>query len=335
MDGEPDFSVVLPAFNEAADLHAHLHAVARALAGRPLEIVVVDDGSTDGTHEQALRAAADGLPVRAIRSAANRGKGAALAMGFAAARGSRVAFLDADLEIAPEHLLELERVMEASGADGVVAVRDTEGGTPASRRVMSVLYRRLVAFLFDLPLRETQAGAKLFRREVLEACVPRLAARRFAFDVELLVACQRFGFTVVQAPVHREFKRASGGRIGLRHALGMLAETLGVYRRASFLRWLQPGARLGLWSALLAFGLVLLGIGLGKLVTPLVLRGPVADLFYYAALQFLPRALRDALLVLGGGMLAALAAVELNKGVLRAFARRDAGDLAGIWRRSR
>jgi hypothetical protein len=83
----------------------------------------------------------------------------------------------------------------------------------------------------------------------------------------------------------------------------------------------------------LGLGILVFGVGVGKLITPLVLQGPVKQAFYFAALQFLPRAMRDWLLVGAGAALAALAMIMLNRSLVDAFARRDRGDLAGIWQR--
>jgi glycosyltransferase involved in cell wall biosynthesis len=332
---QPGLSVILPAYNEAEHLYEHLQELAKELAGRRFEIVVVDDGSLDSTLEECRRAASEGLPVRDVRSPVNEGKGAALSHGFDASSGTIVAFLDADLEIAPKYLARLEHAMVAAGADGAVGVRRLGSQeAPWSRRAMSGAYRRLVRLLFGLPLDETQAGIKLFRRRVLDDCIPRVTTRRFAFDVELLVACQRYGYHIVECPVRRTYTRGGQlGRITGRQAGRTLWETMLVYYRASFWHWLRPAAATKLWMIALGLGILIFGVGAGKLITPLVLQPPIKQVFYVAALQFLPRALRDWLLVAAGAGLALLALIMLNRSLVDAFARRDRGDLAGIWQR--
>src|SRR5512143_2092915 len=113
-------SVILPARNEAHHIHANLRRACEALAGQPFELVVVDDGSSDATYDEACRAAGEGLPVRVVRQETNRGKGAALFRGFAESTGELVAFLDADLEIAPENVRTLVALLRSSGAEVVV-----------------------------------------------------------------------------------------------------------------------------------------------------------------------------------------------------------------------
>ena len=196
-------SIILPAYNEGANIHANILRICEALQGHHFEVIVVDDGSQDNTHDEAQRASLDGYPIQTIRQDANRGKGATLFHGFEFTSGERVAFLDADLEIAPEYLLQLMQVMDESGADVVAGVKDADDNQfPWVRRMMSSLYRRIVAFLFGLSITDTQTGIKFFKREVLAATVPRLKVSRFAFDIELLVAASRFGFTIEIGRAH-------------------------------------------------------------------------------------------------------------------------------------
>lgn len=332
---KPSLSVILPAYNESGQIYVNLMQVCQALSGHDFEVIVVDDGSSDPTFAESQRSAAHGLPVRVTRQEINRGKGAALFHGFKLTSREVVAFLDSDLEIAPEYVLRLLDVMQATQADVVVGTRTPDSNAfPALRRALSGIYRGLVAFLFGLSLSDTQTGIKLFKREVLELVIPRMTISRFAFDIELLVAAARFGYRITECPVNIAYNRSGGlGRMGARQLLGMLGDTLAIYYRASFWRWLQPGWTTRLWMIAFVAGIFLLGIGIGKLLTPLVLQPPLRQVFYVAALQFLPRALRDWLLVIGGASLLLLSLIQLNKSLLNAFARRDRGDLAGIFTR--
>jgi len=331
----PALSVILPAHEEAAALRANLERASAALRGEDVELVVVDDGSRDTTHAEAVRAAEAGLPVVALRLDENAGKGAALFRGVAASRGALVAFLDADLEIAPEEVLRLREVMRSTGADVVVGARSGERNDfPLPRRLMSGVFRATVSFLFGLAVSDTQTGIKLFRREVLERVAPKMSVGGFAFDVELLVAATRFGYTIAQCPVEVAFSREGGlGRMRLGTLLRTLADGVRIYYRASFWSWLNPGLAARLWMAVFVLGVFLSGIGVGKLLTPVVLQGPVRDVFRLVALQFLPPVLRDWLVLGAGVLMLAVSAVQLNKILLAAFARRDRAGLAGILRR--
>ena len=328
-------SVILPARNEAHHLRANLQQVCEALAGQDLEVVVVDDGSHDATAAESVRAAEAGLPVRTVRQPENLGKGAALFRGFAESTGELVAFLDADLEIAPENVLRLLQKLRESGADAVVGTRRGEPtGFPLPRRLLSGAFRHGVAFLFGLPVEDTQTGIKLFRREVLERVAPRMSTSRFAFDVELLVAVTRFGYAIAQCPVATSYGRDGGlGRLSPRHLAETGADALRIYYRASFWSWLNPGLVARFWMLVFVAGVFLFGIGVAKLLTPVVLHPPVSQVFRVLALQFLPPLVRDWLVFLGGGLMVLVSLVQLNKILLAAFARRDRGGLAGLLKR--
>ena len=331
-----EISVIMPAYNEGEHIYANILRVCETLHALDFELIVVDDGSVDSTFAEAKRAQDEGYPVIAVQQDVNQGKGAALFRGFGFATAKRIAFLDADLEIVPEYLLELMTAMDTTGADVVAGVKDMrQNQFPWLRRQMSGLYKKSVAFLFGLSITDTQTGIKLFKREVLEATVPRLKVSRFAYDIELLVAASRFGYQIVEHPVKLSYSRkGSLGRMNSRNIFGAFWDTLRIYNRASFWRWLEPSLSMQVWMGLFVIGIFLFGVGFGKLLTPVVLHGAVKSVFRIVALQFLPHVLRDWLLLIGGGILLALAIIQLNKKLLEAFLRRDQGDdLAGILRK--
>lgn len=329
-------SVIMPAFNEGEHIYANILRVCETLTGLDFELIIVDDGSADNTFAESRRAQEDGYPIIPLQQKINQGKGAALFRGFELAAAKKIAFLDADLEIAPEYLLQLLAAMDASNADVVAGVKDMrENQFPWLRRMMSGLYKKSVSFLFGLSITDTQTGIKLFKREVLEATVPRLRVSRFAFDIELLLAASRFGYQIAEYPVKLSYSRTGNlGRMNTRNISGAFRDTLRIYSRASFWRWLEPSLDMRIWMLLFVVGIFLFGVGFGKLLTPVVLHGTVRTIFHILALQFLPTALRDWLLLIGGGILLAVASVQLNKKLLAAFLRRDHGDdLAGILRK--
>ena len=329
-------SVILPAYNEGESIYANILRVCEILRGMDFEIVVVDDGSADNTYSEAKRAEDEGYPVRAILQEANLGKGATLFRGFEFSAGEKIAFLDADLEIAPEYLLSLLKVMDETNADVVAGVKDmSENQFPWLRRMMSKTYKRSVSFLFGLAISDTQTGIKLFKREVLEATVPRLSISRFAFDIELLLAASRFGYKIVEYPVKIVFSRSGNlGRMNSSNIFGAFKDTFAIYARASFWRWLEPSRSMQIWMLLFVIGIFFFGVGVGKLLTPVILHGSVKSVFHIIALQFLPTKLRDWILLIGGFLLIIIGSIQLNKKLLEAFVRRDRGDdLAGIFRK--
>jgi hypothetical protein len=205
---------------------------------------------------------------------------------------------------------------------------------PLPRQFMSRVYRATVGFLFGLNITDTQTGIKLFKREVLESTIPRLRVSRFAFDIELLIAASRFGYDIVEYPVEVAYARAGRmGRMRLDHVFGTFADTLTIYFRASFWRWLEPSLSTQLWIILFVLGVFLAGVGFAKILTPIILQPPFNAIARIIFLQFLPTILRDRLLAIGGTLLVLISLIQLNKSLLNAFARRDRGDLAGILRK--
>lgn len=333
----PRLSIILPAYNEAERIYENALQVHATLKDIDHEIIAVDDGSTDATWSEIQRAAAACPQIKAVQQIPNQGKGRALFHGFAHASGDLLVFLDADLEIAPENVRTLMSKMEQTNADVVIGTKASDRSQfPLARRIMSAAFRKTVSFLFGLNVSDTQTGIKLFRREVLEDVIPRMRVSRFAFDIELLVAALRFGYEIAEVPVQVAYlRRGSLGRVRLGTLLHTAADLAGIYYRSSFWRWLEPGLETRIWMILFVLGIFLLGVGVGKLLTPVIVQPPIRQVLYYLFLQFLPLTLRDWLLVFGGATLIVLSLIQLNKSILQAFARRDAGDLAGILRKSR
>jgi glycosyltransferase involved in cell wall biosynthesis len=180
----PSLSVVVPAFNEARTIVEVLTRV-RDVLGDGVELLVIDDASTDGTAE--VLAAAALRDVRVIRHERNAGKGAALRTGFAAATGDIVCVQDADLEYDPVDIPALLAPIHAGRADVVYGSR-LSGGRPqrvfmfwhlVGNRALTLLTN----ILFNSTLTDMETGYKVMRREVLEGLV--LRSNDFTIEPEL------------------------------------------------------------------------------------------------------------------------------------------------------
>jgi len=199
-------SVVIPAYNETARLEPTLRRVIDyCRAHHPdFEILVVDDGSTDGTPELVERIAAEERGVKLIALGANRGKGAAVRSGMLAARGREVLFSDADLATPIEELDKLRERL-ADGCDIAIGSRAAPG---ADIRVRQHPMRELMGRTFNLMvrvaalggIRDTQCGFKLFRRDAAHDLFGRTRLDGFAFDVEVLWLA-RGRYQVAEVPV--------------------------------------------------------------------------------------------------------------------------------------
>ena len=162
--GPLDVTVVLPAYNEVGHVSQEVERITQALkASRfSFEILVVDDGSTDGTGD-----AVEGLPfVRLLRFPTNRGSGTARRIGSQQARGRYVAWTDADMTYPNEQIPELVEVLERGGAEMVVGARTTEEGTMKALRVPAKwAIRRLAEFLTSTSIPDLNSGLRVFVRE--------------------------------------------------------------------------------------------------------------------------------------------------------------------------
>jgi dolichyl-phosphate beta-glucosyltransferase len=200
--GKPRLSVVIPAYNESARLAATLHALAEATDGGSAEVIVVDDGSSDGTDVVARDALASGRG-QVLRLPANTGKGAAVRAGVLASTGDAVVFMDADLatdlSALPAFLAGLDE------ADVVVGSRTMPGaivrdGT-RDRALMARVFNIIVRVTTGIEIRDTQCGFKAFRGAAAHELFGFARCDRFAFDVEVLLLARRLGMKVVEMPV--------------------------------------------------------------------------------------------------------------------------------------
>jgi hypothetical protein len=225
--------------------------------------------------------------------------------------------------------------LEKQNADVVAGVKDPVANRfPIPRRITSALYRNTVKFLFDLNITDTQTGIKVFKREVLENAIPRMSVSRFAFDLELLVAAARFDYKIVEYPVEVSYVRKGGmGRMKFGAFFATFVDTFRIYFRASFWRWLEPSAGTQFWMIFFALGVFLAGIGFAKILSPIILQPTLDKVSFIVFLRFIPAAIRDPMLAVAGVLIVALSLIQLNKSLLKAFARKDRGDLAGILRK--
>lgn len=235
----PTLSIIVPTYRDGSRIYSNLVSLDRALStlGEVYEIIVVSDGNSDNTHEEARRF--DAPHVRVYHYTRNMGKGFALRYGMARSRGAIVTFIDGDGDIDPSLIASYLRIIRETGADIVVGSKrhpDSQVVYPIVRRLYSATYQLLLRVLFRLEVRDTQVGLKLFRRDVLAAVLPRIVVKRYAFDLELLVVARHLGFSrAVEAPV-RIGQRFSS-TIDRRAIMSILWETAAIFYRKNVLHY--------------------------------------------------------------------------------------------------
>ncbi len=240
---KPKISIIMPAYNEGKHIFKNIRMTRDIMreVGIDTEIVVVDDGSDDNTLGEIERAAQTFENVVTARNPYNMGKGMALRTGFDFSTGDLVVFLDADLDLHPAQIQTLIDVLEMGSYDVVVTSKhhhDSQLDYPWSRKVASLVYYMLIKALFSLPVRDTQTGLKVFRREVLQNVFHRMLVKKFAYDVELLATAVRFGYKVYEIPVVLDFKRdLNWGRIRFEDVVSILIDTLAIFYRLRILKY--------------------------------------------------------------------------------------------------
>lgn len=233
-------SVVIPAYNESEGI---AKVIERVLAIRDdlqrqatvaeLEVLVIDDGSTDDTAAVVARVAAEasraGAAIRLIRHGSNRGYGAALQTGFARARGSFLAFLDADGTYPPEELPELTRALRRSRAALVLGdrMRSHDSQMPASRWIGNALLALLASALAGRRIHDCCSGMRVLPASIWRQLRPLPDGLDFTPAMTMRVLHQQLGLCEVVIPYHERIGRSKLkiARDGLRFLATILRET--------------------------------------------------------------------------------------------------------------
>ena len=234
----PQLSLVVPSHSAGRRLARSIAALVAALEelGMTYEVIVVCDGTTDG-FDRAITDVTGNVSV--LHYPQREGKGVALRVGMARARGQYVAFIDSDGELDPAEFSNFLTLMDCYHPDLVIGSKRhplSQVDYPKSRRLMSWAYHHLVRVLFGLKVSDTQTGMKLIRRDVLDAVLPRMLEKRFAFDLEFLVVARRLGYTrVFEAPIRLNYQFES--TVSVRAAMQILLDTAAIYYRRYILQF--------------------------------------------------------------------------------------------------
>jgi dolichyl-phosphate beta-glucosyltransferase len=201
-------SVIVPAYNESGRIGPFLTGLVELVKKEGYELLVIDDGSTDGTATVSSELISSAPNARVISYSPNRGKGHAVKTGVLASKGDPIIFIDADGSIPPEEIPKM--VEELKKYDVVVGDRSSAQSVitqPKLRKFLGVIFNKYVDALFRVQITDFLCGFKGFRREAAKELFEGLVSDRWIFDVELFYKAKKNGYLLYKMPirwVHKE-----------------------------------------------------------------------------------------------------------------------------------
>jgi len=226
-------SIVVPVFNEEKRLSRCLDSLLEFCQGQgDVELIVAEDGSTDGTLKIVREYVSRSPKVKVAHSPRKLGKGGGIWNGIKTAKGQLVMFMDVDLSTNPDQIPKLMDAIE-QGADLAIGSRTLQESKlthsrPLVRTVLSTGFNWLFRALFNIDIRDTQCGFKMMKRQVAEDLAPMVQTKGFAFDVELIVLAHDRGFKITEVPI--VWTPIRGSKIDLkRHTIEMGTDMLGLW----------------------------------------------------------------------------------------------------------
>ena len=228
----PALSIIIPVFNEEECLPKSLDAIFKRLGNDPdfLEVVFVDDGSQDQTAEIAAEFAAKDSRIRLVRHERNRGLGAAIRTGLAAAEGELVLYTDADLPF--DFSLIPELIAQASPKHIVIGCRNNRG-EGGRRWLLSKGYNLLCRLFLGIWVKDVNFACKLFPRKAVR--MMNLHAEGSFIDAEMLMESRRLGYEIKQVPMTYFPRTAGESTLSRPHVVWViLAEMVRYHLRNAF-----------------------------------------------------------------------------------------------------
>jgi glycosyltransferase involved in cell wall biosynthesis len=223
-------SVVLPAYNEEENIKEAVEHVERAVQDMPFsdyEIIVVDDGSADGTGAVLDSMKESMKRLRVIHHGTNKGYGAALRTGFTSATGDLIFYTDSDLQF---DVRELKNFLPAIDDYDIVAGFRIYRYDPFNRLVLSWGYNQLMRFLFGIRIRDIDCAFKLFKRNIFDKI--KIKTEDFFVDAEIMLKAKRYDFTVTEIGVRHYPRKAGRSTVRPSHIITTLKEIFRIWMSA-------------------------------------------------------------------------------------------------------
>ncbi len=228
---EPKLSVIVPCFN-VPNIHENITEIINkviAITGC-FEIIFINDGNS------YFPTLAQSDYIKVITHETNKGKGEAIMSGFRAAKGDIICFIDADLQIPAALLKPYYKIMQGNRSPDILIGSkrhyNSKVDYPFKRRLYSYIYQSMTRLMFGLKLLDTQVGIKMFTKEVVEDILPLLSVKRFAIDLEMLVAANERGYSILEAPV--QINESFSSTVNIKAVKQMIQDTFGIWFRKKF-----------------------------------------------------------------------------------------------------
>jgi len=238
-------SVIIPAYKQEKTIERDVKNIDDVMFQTRFnyEIIVVVDGFVDKTYVNASKIRRKKVKVYGYGK--NKGKGFAIRYGMARSSGDYIAFIDSGMDIDPNGISLILEHLEWYGADIIVGSKRHPASKvyyPSFRKLYSSVYYIFVKFLLGVKVRDTQAGLKVFKREVLEAVLPRLLVKEFAFDVEILSVANHLGFNkIYESPIYLNWDKSNTTftpwMVFDKNIRNMIRDTLAVFYRLRILKY--------------------------------------------------------------------------------------------------
>ena len=234
-------SILVPVYNIEKNIEKNINILIEKISPfmTNFEIIISDDGSEDNSKKAIEKICAENRNIIGVYSKENHGKGNALKRACEIANGKYIIFCDGDMEIDPSQLENFFEIMNKENADIVIGSKRHKNSVvnySNTRKIISFVYFMFVKIFFHLPIQDTQTGLKLFKREAIINIFPRILVKAFAYDLEVLVACNSNGKKIVSAPVivnpNRHF-----GLIKLNVLWKTFIDTLAIFYRLNIVKF--------------------------------------------------------------------------------------------------
>lgn len=234
-------SILVPVYNIERNIERNINILIEKISPfiSNFEIIISDDGSEDNSKNVIEKICGENKNIVGVYSKENHGKGNALKRACEIANGKYIIFCDGDMEIDPSQLENFFDIMHKENADIVIGSKRHKNSVvnySNVRKLISFVYFMFVKIFFHLPIQDTQTGLKLFKREAIINVFPRILVKAFAYDLEVLVACNSNGNKIVSAPVivnpNRHF-----GFIKLNVLWKTFIDTLAIFYRLNIVKF--------------------------------------------------------------------------------------------------